>query len=420
MAGLLDKFFGTPDQTQALGLLGAGMMNGGFAKGAPMAMQYLSEAPQRQRQGLLQDMQIQNLQSEMMARDLKAKRDQAELERQAQIRQKLPSLFRQPGMTGGEAVPQTFGGTDIPMFSKPVNAAPMQATPGGFDVMGAMNLGMDPESIKQYAGLQDLGRPKATRQMEVDDGHGGKRIALVDDFGREVAGFAGYTAPVQVNQGYRVSFVKPAPGVSMPVGMSPDARASNALGWANYGLSKDRLTMDKANAGAGPKLTEDQGKATGWLVQAENAYKNMLNAGFAKGADGTLQVKDAARPGVNDALERLPLIGPLANTMRGADRQKFMQASSSLSEALLRAATGAGVNADEARQKIQELTPRFGESDEATRQKMAAIPLYLETLRVRAGPGARSAAGVLSQGSGGAEGSWGPTSAGNDPLGLRR
>jgi hypothetical protein len=45
--------------------------------------------------------------------------------------------------------------------------------------------------------------------------------------------------------------------------------------------------------------------------------------------------------------------------MRGADRQKFMQGSSSLSEALLRAATGAGVNKDEAAQKIQELTPVF-------------------------------------------------------------
>jgi hypothetical protein len=63
--GLLDTFFGNADKTQALGLLGAGMMNGGFAKGAPMAMQYLSEAPQRQRQGLLQDMQMQEAKQRM-------------------------------------------------------------------------------------------------------------------------------------------------------------------------------------------------------------------------------------------------------------------------------------------------------------------------------------------------------------------
>ena len=82
--------------------------------------------------------------------------------------------------------------------------------------------------------------------------------------------------------------------------------------------------------------------------------------------------------------------------MRGEGRQKFIQSSSSLSEALLRAATGAGVNESEARQKIQELTPLFGEAESVTKQKMDAIPLYIESLKVRAGPGAKKAAGVLN------------------------
>lgn len=146
-----------------------------------------------------------------------------------------------------------------------------------------------------------------------------------------------------------------------------------------------------AQAGGG-KLTEDQGKATGWLVQAENAFNNMKTVGMDENGNPT----SASKPGINDAIGALPFMGGIANSMRGADRQKFMQATSSLSEALLRAATGAGVNKDEAAQKIQELTPQFGEDAETTKQKYAAIPLYIESLKVRAGPGAAKAQTVLS------------------------
>jgi hypothetical protein len=121
----------------------------------------------------------------------------------------------------------------------------------------------------------------------------------------------------------------------------------------------------------------------------------------------------SAKPGFPDAVAALPWgIGEApANMMRGADRQKFMQGASSLSEALLRAATGAGVNRDEALQKIREITPVFGERPETTKQKMDAIPLYIESLKVRAGPGAPLAAGVMPA-SGGATGSWGAPASG--------
>jgi hypothetical protein len=62
---------------------------------------------------------------------------------------------------------------------------------------------------------------------------------------------------------------------------------------------------------------------------------------------------------------------------------------------LLRAATGAGVNKDEAMQKVRELTPVWGDSDEVIKQKMDSIPLYIESLKVRSGPGAAKAANVL-------------------------
>lgn len=65
-----------------------------------------------------------------------------------------------------------------------------------------------------------------------------------------------------------------------------------------------------------------------------------------------------------------------------------------MSESLLRAATGAGINKMEAEQKVAELTPQFGDSDAVIKQKMAAIPIYIESLKMRAGPGAKKVQGM--------------------------
>lgn len=80
MAGFLNTLFGTPDQTQALGLLGVGMMNGGFGKGAGLAMQHLAGADERKKKGLLADLQMQDLQSQIEARKKAAEQAQAKQE----------------------------------------------------------------------------------------------------------------------------------------------------------------------------------------------------------------------------------------------------------------------------------------------------------------------------------------------------
>jgi hypothetical protein len=100
----------------------------------------------------------------------------------------------------------------------------------------------------------------------------------------------------------------------------------------------------------------------------------------------------AEKPGVIESgLGTIPLIGEgSAALARGTDRQKFTQAASSLSEALLRAATGAGVNRDEAKQKLEELTPLFTDDADTRKQKLEAIPMYLESLKSRAGRAAPS------------------------------
>jgi hypothetical protein len=133
----------------------------------------------------------------------------------------------------------------------------------------------------------------------------------------------------------------------------------------------------------GKAATEDERKAAGWLAQATNAYTNMLGAMYTKEGKPT----GAEKPGVvESALGTLPFIGEgTAAIARSTDRQKFTQAASSLSEALLRAATGAGVNRDEAKQKLEELTPLFSDDADTRKQKLAAIPVYLDSLKARAG-----------------------------------
>jgi hypothetical protein len=229
--GFLDTFLGNGDQTQALGLLGAQLMAGNAPGGFLAAQQHMAGADDRRlRKGLL-EAQLQETLAQADERKTIAAQRQAELQRQAAIRQAMPGLYQQPGWTGGEAMPQSVGG--VPMFGQPVGAAPMRQTPGGFDVQRAIALGMNPDEITKYAGLQNLGRSKVARTVEVDDGKGGKATMQLDEFGQPIGSpLAGYIAPVSVNQGDRQTFVRPSAGLSLPVGMSPAERDASARGWA--------------------------------------------------------------------------------------------------------------------------------------------------------------------------------------------
>ena len=194
--------------------------------------------------------------------------------------------------------------------------------------------------------------------------------------------------------------------------LSTERTAQGQLGVAQgqLGVARERLKFDKdkqkdAQGGAG-NASEDERKAAGWYSQATNAWNNMQAAmGGVDPKTGQFKNEDVARPGIADAIAAIPSFGigeVVGNSMRTADRQKFIQASSSLSEALLRAATGAGVNRDEAQQKIRELTPVFGEDPETTKQKMKSIPMYLDSLKARAGramPKQQQSGGVVDFGS---------------------
>lgn len=137
--------------------------------------------------------------------------------------------------------------------------------------------------------------------------------------------------------------------------------------------------------------SEDERKAAGWLQQAQLAFANMKAA--------TAADPNAAKPsGREMAIGAVPGIGrDAAYAAMTPARQQFTTAASSLSEAVLRAATGAGVNKDEALQKVQELTPRFGEDPKTTAMKEQMAGMYINSLQARAGRAAPQPTGAQPQ-----------------------
>ncbi len=152
--------------------------------------------------------------------------------------------------------------------------------------------------------------------------------------------------------------------------------------------------------------TEDERKAAGWFAQANNARNNM--------AAVVQRNPQAAFPTVTErGVGMIPGVGQdMAYAMSTADRQMFIQASESMAEALLRAATVAGVNEAEAAQKVRELVARIGEKAESVQQKMAAYDMYMGALKTRAN---RALPGGGAGGGGAAPGASNPA----DPFGIR-
>jgi hypothetical protein len=314
---------------------------------------------------------LQDTKSQAREREAKANREdfQSKLERANYIGSAMASVLRTPTVESAHATIDALASNGI---LSPEQAAQYKA-----------QVAQNPAGIAQMAEAQYRAALGAKEQMlkEVTQNTGGVTNTLAFDPA------VGKTAVVN----------------SVKNTQSPDSIASNAR-IAAEGAAGRAVTMrgqnmadarakEQAAATAGTgKLTEDQGKATGWLVQADNAFGNMKKA---MAADSS-----AARPGLTDAIAAIPSFGlgeVAANSMRSPARQQFMQGASSLSEALLRAATGAGVNKDEALQKVKELTPVFGEDSTTTKQKMDSIPLYIESLKVRAGPGAKQLSGIVER-----------------------
>lgn len=195
----------------SLNALGTGIMGGvqGFAQGQDLQQQ---QAYNQQRSKLF-DAQMQNYQAEADAR-------KTALEQQQRQREYL----------------NTIGAVTSPRL----DAQPNQANPRQM-----LALGMSPDFIKTYMTADTLSLPKVARTVEVDDGNGGKATMQLDEYGRPVGNsLPAYIAPVQVNRGGSIDFVKPTPGTSLSVTMSPAERDASARGWKGLRIQEDNARRE--------------------------------------------------------------------------------------------------------------------------------------------------------------------------------
>ena len=120
---------------------------------------------------------------------------------------------------------------------------------GGFDVQKAIQLGMSPKQIVEYAGLTNLGRQKVARTIETTGPDGRPVTIQLDEFGKPVGdGMAQWKAPIMVNQGDRTTAIDQTTlqsKGSFGVNMSPSERDASARGWASNSIAMQRLEHDK-------------------------------------------------------------------------------------------------------------------------------------------------------------------------------
>lgn len=195
MAGLLNDIFGNADQTQAIGLLGLGLMNRNFAGGAQAAMQHMAGAKERElKQGLL---------SAQIAETLAQSK-----EREGNVAQKERQLKLQEQMLNGD-------GTGV---------SPGAFFPGGDGRGPTMPVGQAPVAGGLIAVAKQMGIPEHAIRADIAF-NGGKGIAEMV--------FKRGTPDMKVSGGYAYDGNTVQPGFLPQFQFGQDGRGTVAIPGAN-------------------------------------------------------------------------------------------------------------------------------------------------------------------------------------------
>jgi hypothetical protein len=287
-----------------------------------------------------------------------------------------------------------------------------------FDPTQWLRLGGSIEEAQKLAGMKDWGAPEVARTLESQDAQGNKITLQFDKFGRPVGdGVQGYTAPVQVDLGGRVQFVKPQAGVNLTKTMTPGEAAANAR--AREAAARDALSVTyqqdaegnfvalptKVQPGSmvrglpvvsGPgmsplkgaqkdaKLTESESKATLYLGQMRAASQT-LNQLQSEGK--TADPWQVAMTG-----------GIAGNMLTSANAQQIGQAQNQWSEAYLRQKTGAAATKQEIDLNNRTFFPQVGDSPAVIKQKADMRAQVEQGMEIPAGRGASKLGGAPAGG----------------------
>ena len=208
-------------------------------------------------------------------------------------------------------------------------------------------------------------------------------------------------------KGFRTEY-SPTLLAQLPKTQSPDSRASNALGWANNSLSRERMNFDKTGGAEGGKpqlvdgqwvykpdaqnpqgrvtpvngfnkpMTDSQSKANLFgtrAIEAENAIQSAGSGDYGKrnGADRPGLIKRAAEgtlgmvPFAGNALA--DVAGTLTNWTQSENQQKVEQAQRDFINAILRRESGAVIGIDEFTNAKKQYFPQIGDGEKVLAQK---------------------------------------------------
>lgn len=191
-------------------------------------------------------------QMDAQKRQLAAQEAQA---KQAAVQQEaLGKLFNLTGGGGGFS-PATDGVFDGSM--KYTQPTPQKLQLNQQAVLEAARLGVDPKRLQEYADLQNIGMAEVARTIDGRDSDGRPVTYQKDKYGRDVASpVAQWKAPEYRDTGGAITAIDTItnkPILQLPKTQSPDSKASNALGWANHSLAKQKADQETANGGYSAK-----------------------------------------------------------------------------------------------------------------------------------------------------------------------
>lgn len=420
MASIFDMFGGSP-QSQGLLAATAQILQGSGPSFRPTGLgqilggglqAYQQTEQQAREQGQLQQMrglQIQGAESDLEAQKLARQRAQ---EYQALV--KSYQLTRGAGQAA-PAAPQDRSGAA--MFSGLMNgSAPAASAPGEQQPMsapapaGGSRNALVQERLQFAQYLRDNGyqgeaqaeeeaalklQPKVKEWQKVTAGGKTMYAPYFED------GSFGQPVPLQVaqalervNTGGSTELIDPTTGAtvrSLKNSLSPGEAVSNSLGWANHGLSKQRLEIERAEAATraaiGKAPTEFQGKSGQFALRMGDSDQTIreLDGKYSPAAiNAKANVEDW--PLIGGAL------GALTNRFALSESdQKAEQAQRDWVNANLRQESGAAIGVDEFSNARRQYFPQPGDSQAVIDQKARNRRLAEQGMRANAGRAAMTA-----------------------------
>lgn len=287
--GILDSFFGNADQTQALGLLGAGLMSGNAPGGFQAASGLLAQAPMRALQKQMAELQMAEMQDKI-----------AQRQKQREFLDNLPDptfAAGQEALAGGGG-PTLANAANVPSVS-PQRQMLYQATKAGvvglpdyLKTLGPVEAPINKLDAKDFtpASLAKFSRSRNYADLErLDKLHfadTGGQIAALDPFTGQPRNQVAKTGDP-----FKDLLVNGPNGITPNVPLIDAKKQIAKSGAANTNISvnTEKSLLNEIAGGLGKAVTDARGNAQAALgtINTVNRMMDALDSGKVMAGPGT-------------------------------------------------------------------------------------------------------------------------------------